>query len=82
MHEQVFLHLPKAIVLDFDTKEWHLPGWGPGLHPISPSRGRQSILDGLSGASSTECETHATQFMIAPSLAATAHAARGQTTGA
>ena len=38
--EEVLLHHPRVIVLDFHAEDWHLPGWEPGLYPIFPSKGR------------------------------------------
>eukprot|EP00959_Pyramimonas_sp_CCMP1952_P376749 7890758-Pyramimonas_sp.AAC.1 len=46
------------IVLDFHAKEWHVLGWGPGLYPIFPSKGRQFFLGGYR-KHPVECVTHA-----------------------
>ena len=78
--EEVLSHLPRVIVLDFHTKEWHLPGWEPGLYPIFPSKGRQWFLDGY--RKHPVLGVKRTQFMITPALAITAHAAQGRTLGA
>ena len=67
-------------MLDFHTKEWHLPGWEPGLYQIFPSKGRQWFLDGY--RKHPVLGVKRTQFMITPALAITAHAAQGRTLGA
>ena len=45
--EAVLLHLLSVIVLDFDTKEWKLPGWGPGLYRSSHRKGGNGTWAGI-----------------------------------
>ena len=78
--EEVLLHMPRVIVLDFRTQAWHLPGWEAGLYPIFPSKGRQWFLGGYRKHSVLGAKR--TQFMLTPSLAVTAHAAQGRTLSA
>ena len=49
--EEVLLHVPRVIVLDFHTQEWHLLGWEAGLCPIFPSGASDSWM----GIESTQC---------------------------
>eukprot|EP00959_Pyramimonas_sp_CCMP1952_P446215 9342331-Pyramimonas_sp.AAC.1 len=55
-------------------------GWGPGLGPIFSSKGRRWILVGHRGHPVSS--VNRAQFMVAPSLAATARSAQRRAAGA
>ena len=76
-NERVLSHMPKAILLDFRTDAWKLPGMpAPGIYPIFPQTGRWHI-DAYRGKNAV-LAVKRTQFGVGPGFACTAHGAQGK----
>ena len=75
--EATLSHMPEVILLDFQTKEWHLAGMpGPGIYPIFPRNGTWK-LDAYRKKKAV-LRIKRQQFPIAPAFAITAHFAQGK----